>query len=33
VTTQTTNNNLKIKAESKRHKLFVNPVWCNVTYV
>jgi len=33
VTTQITNNNLKLKVESKRHKLFVNPVQCNVTYV
>jgi len=24
---------LMIKAESKKHKLFVNLVWCNVTYV
>jgi len=28
-----TNNSLKIKAESKRHKLFVNQVRCNTTYV
>jgi len=33
MTTQITNNNLKLKGERKRHKLFVNPVRCNVTYV
>jgi hypothetical protein len=26
-------NKLKINVESKRYKLFVNPVPCNITYI